>query len=124
MSSKSSELEDDHAIDFRFSTFGELKRTFGPVRAASLLRTKRKKEGLSDGGLTLLTEKDVGVALQLLRGEKTAAQSSKALRAFKHYFASNEQRRKACETFLKAKRAELLTQRKQMVWADWKESQK
>ncbi|HVC23888.1 MAG TPA: hypothetical protein VNH82_10780 [Candidatus Dormibacteraeota bacterium] len=123
MSSKASELEDDQAIDFRFSTFGELKRTFGPARAASLLRTKQKKEGLTDGGLPLLTEEDIGVALQLLRGEKTGAQSSKALRVFKHYFASTEQRRKACETFLKEKRAELVTQRKRRTLADYKESQ-
>jgi hypothetical protein len=113
---------DDDPIDFRFQTFGDLKRTFGPTRAASLLRTKQKKEGLSDGGLPLLTEEDIGVALQFLRGEKTGAQSSKALRAFKHYFASNEQRRKACETFLKEKRAELMTQRKQRVLAASQES--
>lgn len=114
---------DDDPIDFRFQTFGELKRTFGPARAALLLRTKQKKEGLSNGGLPLLTNEDIEVALQFLRGEKTGAQSSKALRAFKHYFASNEQRRKACETFLKEKRAELLTQRKHRSLATWKESQ-
>jgi hypothetical protein len=114
---------DDEPIDFRFQTFGELKRTFGPTRAASLLRTKQKREGLANGGLPLLTEEDIGVALLFLRGEKTGAQSSKALRAFKHYFASNEQRRKACETFLKEKRAELLTQRKHRTVAVWKESQ-
>jgi hypothetical protein len=91
---------DDEPIDFRFQTFGELKRTFGPTRAASLLRTKQKREGLANGGLPLLTEEDIGVALQFLRGEKTGAQSSKALRAFKHYFASSEQRRRACESYL------------------------
>ena len=107
MSGKSSEFEDDQQIDFRFSTFGDLKRTFGPVRAASLLRTKQKKEGLANGGLPTLEGEDVEVALRFLRGEKTGAQSSKALKAFKHYFASNEQRRKACEAFLKEKRAEL-----------------
>lgn len=122
MSSRSSEFDDDHAIDFRFSTFGELKRTFGPARAASLLRTKQKKEGLTDGGLPLLVEEDIGVALQFLRGEKTGAQSSKALRAFKHYFASNEQRRKACETFLKERRAELEAQRKRSVMAAYKDA--
>ena len=98
---------DSEPIDFRFQTFGELKHTFGPARAASLLRTKQRKEGLSNGGLPTLTEEDIEMALRFLRGEKTGAQSSKALKAFKHYFASNEQRRKACEGFLKEKRAEL-----------------
>jgi hypothetical protein len=107
MSRKSSELEDDLEIDFRFQTFGDLKRTFGPTRAASLLRTKQKKEGLSNGDLPPLTNEDIDMALRFLHGEKTGAQSSKALKAFKHYFASNEQRRKACESFLQEKRTEL-----------------
>jgi len=37
---------------------------------------------------------------------KTGDQASKALRAFKHYFVSNEQKRKACEAFLEEKRRE------------------
>lgn len=107
MTPKTEPPSDEEQIDFRFQTFGELKRTFGPARAASLLRTKQKKEGLTNGGLPPLTEEDIEVALQFLHGEKTGAQSSKALRAFKHYFASNDQRRKACESFLEEKRSEL-----------------
>lgn len=107
MTPKSALPPDTQPIDFRFQTFGELKHTFGPARAASLLRTKQRKEGLGNGGLPPLTSEDIQMALRFLRGEKTGAQSSKALKAFKHYFASNDQRRKACETFLQEKRAAL-----------------
>ena len=100
---------DTQPIDFRWQTFGELKDTDGPARAASLLCVKQKKEGLGNGGLPLLTEEDIAVALRFLRGEKTDAQSGKTLKASTHYFASNEQRRKACETFLKERSTELLT---------------
>ena len=104
MTPKSALPPDTQPIDFRFQTFGELKHTFGPARAASLLRTKQRKEGLGNGGLPPLTSEDIEMALRFLRGEKTGAQSSKALKAFKHYFASNDQRRKACESFLQEKR--------------------
>ena len=48
---KSFEFEDGQQIGFRLSTFGDLKRTFGPVRATFLLRNKQKKMGLANGAL-------------------------------------------------------------------------
>lgn len=99
MSEKPEEpLTDDAKIDFSFQTYGELKRAFGPKRATSLLKTKQRKEYGGNGEAP--TEADIQIALRFLRGEKTGAQSSKALKAFKAYFASSEQRRKACESYL------------------------
>ena len=98
-------LSDQTKIEFTYQTFGDLKRVFGPKRAASLLRAHQRKEAGGNG--EILSEGDIDVALRFLRGEKTGAQSSKALRAFKSYFASSEQRRKACETYLLGARKQL-----------------
>lgn len=89
---------DEERIDFQFQTFGELKRAFGEKRAAALLKAKQRKDAA--GSDVALTAADIDVALRFLRGEKTGAQSSKALKAFKAYFSSSDQRRKACEMYL------------------------
>lgn len=93
------DLKDEDPIQFNFATYGELKRVFGPARAAAMIRTREKKLAQGAGGPSL-TRDDIEVALTFLRGEKTGAQSSRALKAFRSYFGSNERARKACETYL------------------------
>ena len=99
------ELADQTKIDFSFQTFGELKQAFGPKRATSMLRAYRRKE--TGRAAESVSKEDIDVALRFLRGDKTGAQSSKALRAFKSYFLSSEQRRKACESYLVALRDQI-----------------
>jgi len=100
------DLKDEDPIQFNFATYGELKRVFGPSRAAAMIRTRERKMAQGNGSPTL-TRDDIEVALKFLRGEKVGAMSGKALRAFKHYFASTEQRRKACESYLVALRDQI-----------------
>jgi len=92
------ELDETTPIDFRFATFGELKQVFGEKRARSLVQAKQRKAA---GSAEALSQADIETALKFLRGEKTGAQSSRALKAFRHYFAGNERARKACEAYLR-----------------------
>jgi hypothetical protein len=101
------ELTEATKVDFHFETYGDLVRIFGPKRAAGLVRTRERKLRLGPGGLPEPTRGDIEIALRLLRGDKTGAQSSKALLPFRHYFASTEQRRKACESYLVALRDQI-----------------
>ncbi len=93
------QFKDEDPIQFSFATYGELKRVFGPVRAAVLIKTREKKLAQGSAGASL-TKADIETALNFLRGEKTGAQSSRALKAFRHYFGTNERARRACESYL------------------------
>src|SRR5487761_1018112 len=91
-------IDESASINFKFETFGELAKVFGERRARALLRAQQRKSGNSSD---VLTSADIETALKFLRGEMTGAQSIRALKAFRHYFASNERARKACEAYLK-----------------------
>lgn len=109
MSSEKPELDETTPIDFRFATFGELKQVFGEKRARSLVQAKQRKAA---GSSEALSQADVETALKFLRGEKAGAQTSRALKALRYYFAHNERPRKVCEDYLEklARRDDLTTE--------------
>ena len=97
MTSEKAELDETTPIDFRFATFGELKQVFGEKRARSLVQAKQRKAA---GSAEALSPADIETALKFLRGEKAGAQTSRALKALRYYFAHNERARKGCEAYL------------------------
>lgn len=96
MTPEKPELDETTPIDFRFTTFGELKQVFGEKRARSLVQAKQRKAGSAEA----LSQADIETALKFLRGEKAGAQTSRALKALRYYFAHNERARKGCEAYL------------------------
>lgn len=103
MTDETAALKDEDPIQFSFATYGELKQVFGPARAAAMIRTREKKLA-QGGGRTPVSRADVDTALRFLRGEKTGAQSSRALKVFRQYFATNEKARRTCENYLEGLR--------------------
>jgi hypothetical protein len=91
---------DTDPINFSFRTYGDLKEVYGPKQAARMLAIKQKREAMGAGAMVPLSALDIDIALRFLRGEKVGAQSSKALKAFRNFFASSDASRKACESYL------------------------
>lgn len=60
----------------------------------------QKVRQFGNGCLPTLDEADIGIALRCLSGEEVGAQPGKALKAFKHIFASSDRHGAACETYV------------------------